>query len=134
MAPTISVTGSGLFTLLLIDIDAPNPQDPSHAPFLHYIVSDLAQNELSQGGNTRQESVAVVPYYSVSPPAGKHRYVAMLFRQPEQKHAPTSDQEAQDKQLSAQRSKFDVAAYAKDHKLVLAETSDFYSQPADKAQ
>jgi phosphatidylethanolamine-binding protein (PEBP) family uncharacterized protein len=122
LAPLISIEGSGLFTWMLIDIDAPDPQDPTHAPFLHYIVSDLEETHL-------ENMQVVVPYYPVSPPVGQHRYVAFLFHQQGQ-HTSTTDQSEQDTRLSEQRAKFDVAAYAKDHDLVLTKMSDFYSQPA----
>lgn len=116
-----------LFTWMLIDIDAPDPEDPSHAPFLHYIVTNLDASNSRQPVVTQQQ--VVVPYYPVTPPKGEHRYVSLLFHQQALYSRSPANQQEPDEQLSAQRSNFDVAAYAADHMLELASTSHFYSQP-----
>lgn len=116
-----------LFTWMLIDIDAPDPEDPSHAPFLHYIVANLDASNSKQPVITQQQ--VIVPYYPVTPPKGEHRYVSLLFRQQAPHSRSPASQPGPDEQLSAQRSNFDVATYATDHALKLASMSHFYSQP-----
>lgn len=116
---SLHAAGDGLFTWILIDIDAPDPANPAHAPFLHMIEANLL-------GNQSQPALTVVPYYPVSPPIGQHRYVSMLFRQPA---LQTADDQQQQQTLAGQRSKFDVPAYARAHALTLTDTTYFYSQP-----
>ncbi|EEY55971.1 uncharacterized protein PITG_08718 [Phytophthora infestans T30-4] len=125
-APSVSieggVTGSAdRYTYVLIDIDAPDPKAPTHAPFLHYIVAGLAANGQS---TSQQDTVEVVSYYPVTPPIGEHRYVSLLFRQQE------SDPSAPDADLTAKRANFDVDEFTKKHKLDLVDKSYFHSRPA----
>ncbi|KAL3665870.1 hypothetical protein V7S43_009294 [Phytophthora oleae] len=126
-APIVSVEGAATgsdesYTYVLVDIDAPDPKAPTHSPFLHYILAGLAVKK--QSAQDQQQGIMVVPYYPVSPPVGEHRYVSLLFRQ------QGSDPGAQDAALTAKRSNFDVARYAKEHKLDLVATNTFHSHPA----
>lgn len=119
----------GLFTWVLVDVDAPDPADPSHAPFLHYIVSDI---RAAKGGDEQQSPTAgrvLVPYYPVTPPVGVHRYVSLLFRQRKNGGATREDDDEQLARLSEQRANFNVAAFADDRELVLARSAHFYSEP-----
>ncbi|GMF14224.1 unnamed protein product [Phytophthora lilii] len=123
-APSISVETSATssderYTYVLIDIDAPDPKAPTHAPFLHYILAGLTS------GKQNEQQVVVVPYYPVTPPVGEHRYVSLLFRQQE-----GGDPDAPDADLTAKRTNFDVAGFAKEHNLDLVATSIFLSHPA----
>lgn len=111
---------------MLVDIDAPDPADPSHAPFLHYIVADLEPAQ-----QQAQEGHVIVPYFPVTPPVGKHRYVSLLFRQPEAPVAALGTAETEQlARLSVQRANFNVAAFASDHALVFVGSAHFVSQPA----
>uniref|UniRef100_H3GRV7 PEBP-like protein n=1 Tax=Phytophthora ramorum TaxID=164328 RepID=H3GRV7_PHYRM len=126
-APSVSIEGSpagsaGRYTYVLIDIDAPDPKSPTHAPFLHYILAGLAVD--GQSVQDQPQNVVVVPYYPVTPPVGEHRYVSLLFRQ--EGSAP----DAPDDDLTEKRSNFDVAGFVAKHKLVLVATSSFHSHPA----
>ncbi|KAG6965294.1 hypothetical protein JG688_00007287 [Phytophthora aleatoria] len=129
-APSVFIEGSVAdsaerYTYVLIDIDAPDPKAPTHAPFLHYILAGLAVNgQSAQDQLQQQHEVVVVPYYPVTPPVGEHRYVSLLFRQQE------SGPDAPDAELTAKRTNFDVAEFAKKHKLDLVATSYFHSHPA----
>lgn len=105
---------------MLVDIDAPDPKAPTHAPFLHYILADLTVDGQSQ---QQQQEVEVVPYYPVTPPIGEHRYISLLFRQQD------SGPDAPDAALTAKRSNFDVAGFVKTHNLQLVATSSFHSHP-----
>ncbi|TYZ58440.1 hypothetical protein PybrP1_000251 [[Pythium] brassicae (nom. inval.)] len=126
-APSITVAdGSALFTWVLVDVDAPDPADPSHAPFLHYIVADLRAAAGSEPPPQAAAGRVLVPYYPVTPPVGAHRYVSLLFRQHEGDSA-----EPPRKRLGEQRANFDVAAFAEDRALVLVQSAHFYSKPAE---
>lgn len=72
--------------------------------------------------DAKQQNV-VVPYYPVTPPKGEHCYVSLLFRQRAPHASLTAEQ-------NVERRNFDVVAFARDHRLVLASTSHFYSQAA----
>ncbi|RLN47499.1 hypothetical protein BBJ29_000617 [Phytophthora kernoviae] len=129
-APSISVEGRAvdsaeLFTYVLVDIDAPDPKAPTHAPFLHYILADLSVDEQGAQGEQQQEEVVVVPYYPVTPPVGEHRYVSLLFRQ------QGDNLDGHDTTLTEKRSNFDVAGFATEHKLELVTTSSFHSHQDD---
>ncbi|KAE9035623.1 hypothetical protein PR001_g7116 [Phytophthora rubi] len=122
-APSVSVEGGAdggaqRYTYVLVDIDAPDPEAPTHAPFLHYILADL-----TTGDQNQQPEVEVVPYYPVTPPIGEHRYISLLFRQHD------SGPDAPDAELTAKRSNFDVPGFVKTHKLELVATSSFHSHP-----
>ncbi|KAG3102882.1 hypothetical protein PI124_g14543 [Phytophthora idaei] len=129
-APSVFIEGSVAdsaerYTYVLIDIDAPDPKAPTHAPFLHYILAGLAVNgQSAQDQLQQQHEVVVIPYYPVTLPVGEHRYVSLLFRQQE------SGPDAPDAELTAKRTNFDVAEFAKKHKLDLVATSYFHSHPA----
>lgn len=73
--PTIIITGTGRFTLIMSDPDAPSPTDRSLGEYLHWMVTDIADGDISKG-NT------LVPYVGPGPPEGLHRYIFGLYRQP----------------------------------------------------
>ncbi|RLN60907.1 hypothetical protein BBJ28_00010081 [Nothophytophthora sp. Chile5] len=127
-APFISVEGPAVasavsYTYILVDIDAPDPEAPTHAPFLHYLVAGLSVDEQRAQDPLQSEHQVVVPYYPVSPPVGEHRYVSLLFRQLQ------STPEGQDATLTKHRTNFDVAGYAAVHELQLVANSSFHSHP-----
>ncbi|POM72911.1 PEBP-like protein [Phytophthora palmivora] len=125
-APSVTVEGTASnterYTYVLVDIDAPDPKAPTHAPFLHYILAGLTVDEQNVQGQSQE--IVIVPYYPVTPPVGEHRYVSLLFHQ--QGNAP----DAPDAGLTAKRSNFNVGEFAKKHKLDLVATSSFHSHPA----
>ncbi len=69
----ISPPEKNLYTLIMTDPDAPNPQDPKYAPYLHWLVVNI--------GSTAGD--AKTPYASPNPPKGSapHRYVFEVYRQ-----------------------------------------------------
>ncbi|EIM87952.1 PEBP-like protein [Stereum hirsutum FP-91666 SS1] len=75
------------FVIVLVDPDAPTPQNTSISQFRHMLAGDFM---LSNMGNTINESAltntsaAVTPFVNPTPPAGSdpHRYVVLLFEQP----------------------------------------------------
>ncbi|XP_062087359.1 protein MOTHER of FT and TFL1-like [Humulus lupulus] len=66
---------ANLYTLVMVDPDAPSPSEPSLREWLHWIVIDIPEGfEATKG----QE---LVEYMGPQPPTGIHRYVLALFRQ-----------------------------------------------------
>lgn len=65
-----------LHTLLMYDPDNPYPQSPSGSPFVHVLVVNIPDNDISRGN-------VVLPYTPPAPPADSdpHRYIFQLYRQ-----------------------------------------------------
>ncbi|GAB2212824.1 hypothetical protein Droror1_Dr00020819 [Drosera rotundifolia] len=64
-----------LFTLVMVDPDAPNPSEPTLREWLHWIVIDIPMgSDVSKGRE-------IVEYTGPRPPTGIHRYVFGLFKQ-----------------------------------------------------
>src|SRR5206468_1850959 len=63
-------------TIILYDLDAPYPEDPTNAPFLHWIVSNIRGNDVNTGR-------VIFPYFPPQPPSNSkpHRYILQVFRQ-----------------------------------------------------
>ncbi|CAI5513338.1 unnamed protein product [Closterium sp. Naga37s-1] len=88
-APYVELAGrhenGDLYTLVMSDPDAPSPDNPVAAEWLHWLVVNIP------GATTLPHSSAgdlVMAYKGPSPPTGVHRYVLSLFRQP---HRLTTD-------------------------------------------
>lgn len=64
-----------LFTLVMVDPDAPDPRQPLLREVLHWLVINIPE------GMDPSRGMAVVPYLSPMPVSGIHRYAFMLFRQ-----------------------------------------------------
>jgi phosphatidylethanolamine-binding protein (PEBP) family uncharacterized protein len=76
------------FTLIMVDPDAPTPQNQSLAQIRHLILGDL-QLDVSGSASAgtallRNSTPALSDYFSPGPPAGSdpHRYTFMLYVQP----------------------------------------------------
>ncbi|KAJ0409414.1 hypothetical protein P43SY_002304 [Pythium insidiosum] len=122
--PNVKVQGPSVYTLILVDIDAPDPDEPSHSPFLHYIVANLEQDD--GDGKSPEPPTEVVSYFAVSPPIGDHRYVALLFDQGPDRIDP-KELQALDETYKRQRSTFSVGAFAKREGLRYVTFNYFYS-------
>ncbi|CEG46583.1 Phosphatidylethanolamine binding protein [Plasmopara halstedii] len=126
-APSVCIEGhitdySERFTYVLIDLDAPDPRAPTHAPFLHYILANL----VATGKNVQDnDKIVVVPYYPVTPPVGEHRYVSLLFCQLQ--GPPRALDEIK-------RANFDVTEFATKNMLELVASSSFHSHPTPKIE
>ncbi|EAY80664.1 hypothetical protein OsI_35841 [Oryza sativa Indica Group] len=64
-----------LYTLVMVDPDAPSPSNPTKREYLHWMVTDIPETTDARFGNE------IVPYESPRPTAGIHRFVFILFRQ-----------------------------------------------------
>ncbi|KAJ4837744.1 hypothetical protein Tsubulata_015337 [Turnera subulata] len=78
--PNVQIIGSSrlppdLYTLVMVDPDAPSPSDPTYREWLHWIVVDIPEKSDATKG------FELVPYMGPQPPSGTHRYVFALFKQ-----------------------------------------------------
>uniref|UniRef100_A0A0E0ETS5 Uncharacterized protein n=1 Tax=Oryza meridionalis TaxID=40149 RepID=A0A0E0ETS5_9ORYZ len=75
-APHVEIEGrdqTKLYTLVMVDPDAPSPSKPEYREYLHWLVTDIPE-----AIDARNE---IVPYEAPRPPAGIHRLVFVLFKQ-----------------------------------------------------
>ncbi|XP_026379249.1 protein MOTHER of FT and TFL1-like [Papaver somniferum] len=75
--PKVQISGSPqhLYTLVMVDPDAPSPSEPTMREYIHWIVVDVP------GGTSPSEGKEVVRYMGPKPPVGMHRYVMVVFMQ-----------------------------------------------------
>ncbi|KAL3616892.1 Protein VERNALIZATION 3 [Castilleja foliolosa] len=77
--PRVEIGGSSdfrtLYTLVMVDADAPSPSNPHFKEYLHWLVTDIP------GGTGVGFGTEVVSYESPRPSMGIHRLVLALFRQ-----------------------------------------------------
>ncbi|XP_010912811.1 protein VERNALIZATION 3-like [Elaeis guineensis] len=76
--PRVEIPGRDmrtLYTLVMVDPDAPSPSNPTKREHLHWLVTDIPETTNSGFGNE------IVGYESPRPTAGIHRFVFVLFRQ-----------------------------------------------------
>lgn len=69
---------NSLYTLLMVDPDAPSRQKPSYREALHWLVVNVPGNKVTDGQ-------VVAEYIGSGPPEGTglHRYVFLVFKQAE---------------------------------------------------
>lgn len=72
---------SALYTLLVLDRDAPNAAEPIRSPLIHMVYADVPGVQLAAGAVTT--STMLFPYSGPRPPAGTfcHRYYVQLYAQ-----------------------------------------------------
>ncbi|KAK5164248.1 uncharacterized protein LTR77_009942 [Saxophila tyrrhenica] len=92
VAPTVSLTspGSDTYLALCVDLDAPFISFPFLSPILHWLQPGLRAGATSSSESGATELTAsdtpyVFDYRGAGPPPGAapHRYVFLLYRQPE---------------------------------------------------
>lgn len=68
--------GESLYTLLMVDPDAPSRETPTLREVLHWLVINIPGNKVSDGQT-------VAEYIGSGPPEGSglHRYVFLVFKQ-----------------------------------------------------
>nr|AQQ11797.1 flowering locus t-like protein [Phyllostachys edulis] len=77
-APQVEIEGrdrTKLYTLVMVDPDAPSPSKPEYREYLHWLVTDIPEATDARFGNE------IVPYEGPRPPAGIHRIVFVIFKQ-----------------------------------------------------
>ncbi|KAL2075995.1 hypothetical protein VTL71DRAFT_938 [Oculimacula yallundae] len=94
VAPTISFApeegkdASTSYTLLLVDPDAPTPEEPKFAFWRHWVVPGLQPSKGAPGSIGTEQAVATKPalteYLGPGPKddSTPHRYLFLLFREP----------------------------------------------------
>jgi len=108
--PSVSWEGNidGLFTLAMVNLDAPGPKEPVDREWRHWIVCDIPGNEIRKGK-------VLSSFAEPAPPksTGLHRFVIALFKQKDQKalRADTFDD------YGSKRGKFKLADWASSHSL-----------------
>lgn len=113
------------YTLAFIDIDAPYPDHPTSAPFLHWLQMNVSTK------NPRGD--VIVPYMPPQPPADSppHQYDFVLFQQPQY-----LDRKQYGLQPPSQRGNFDVTQFQKQYGLQWIDTaamvSGFIQHPQKK--
>lgn len=65
-----------------IDLDAPFPSFPFLGPILHFLQTDLVASPSGDLGSSAAPAVAWIPP-NPPPPSGNHRYVSLLYAQPD---------------------------------------------------
>lgn len=76
--PQVRITGcssSDVFTLVMVDPDMPSPSKPKYKDTLYWMVSNI------KGGNVEGGDFTV-EFMPAEPAQGKHRYVFLLFKNP----------------------------------------------------
>lgn len=78
---------SSTFTLLLIDPDAPTPDDPKFAYWRHWVVTGIPTSISTSGSSSEgdvKDGKTVTPYLAPGPKdeSGPHRYLFLLFKEP----------------------------------------------------
>ncbi|CAA7397509.1 unnamed protein product [Spirodela intermedia] len=76
--PRVDIGGDSmrsLFTLVMVDPDAPSPSNPTSREYLHWLVTDIP------GTTGPSYGYEIVSYESPRPALGIHRIVFLLFRQ-----------------------------------------------------
>lgn len=66
------------FIIVIVDPDAPTPQSPTAADFLHFVGGDFNPDPIT--GLLSNSSPALLEYFSPTPPAGSdpHRYAGTI--------------------------------------------------------
>ena len=106
-APEVSFKGKAgkKYTLVMIDLDAPNPDNPVAAEWRHWVVSNVPAGETFNNESIYQLS----PYQSPDPPIGQHRYVLKLY---EQKPGSKYETDPWNIKMTEKRSNWDSEAFA----------------------
>ncbi|XP_031096522.1 protein MOTHER of FT and TFL1-like [Ipomoea triloba] len=121
--PSVHINGSpaspNLYTLIMVDPDAPSPSEPTFREWLHWIVTDIPE------GSEASKGREVVEYIGPSPPTGIHRYVLALFRQREAMQVPQKPPEG--------RGNFRTRQFAADNGLGLPVVALYFNSQKQSA-
>jgi hypothetical protein len=108
------------YTLVMYDVDAPTPANPSNSPFVHLLVEDIPG-----GGAAIGQGKAYFPYELPAPPTNEaHRYVIALYHRGRQTHLP--------KQFAG-RARFDLNQLVSADHLELVDSKVLVVDPAESA-
>ena len=120
-----SVDPNKLYTILMLDFDAPSRENPVAAPWLHWLRANVKGAELSElRGVGRGEDV--VDYAGPAPPKGTglHRYVVLVYE--EQEGAIHPEPPTSRRSFQAQRRQFNIKEFKIKNRLADAEGGFFF--------
>ncbi|KAK7191746.1 hypothetical protein DPSP01_008021 [Paraphaeosphaeria sporulosa] len=80
-SPESNVPSDATYTLLMIDPDAPTPDDPKFAYWRHWVVTRIPSGATVTAGEALTQYLAPGPKDDSRP----HRYLFLLYREPEGK-------------------------------------------------
>lgn len=66
--------GRGPYTLIMVDLDAPDPKNPIYSEWIHWMITNIPGNRINLGR-------IILPYEIPRPTKGTHRYVIYLYDQ-----------------------------------------------------
>jgi hypothetical protein len=66
--------GKGPYTLIMVDLDAPDPARPIYSEWVHWMITNIPGNMINQGR-------IILPYEIPTPAKGTHRYVIYIYDQ-----------------------------------------------------
>lgn len=95
-----------LYTVIMVDPDAPSPKNPINRYFLHWLVVNISSNF---------EGETINEYTAPNPPEGKHRYYTCIL---EQENEITRMKEFE-------RVKFDISKFVSNNNLQLIACTKF---------
>jgi phosphatidylethanolamine-binding protein (PEBP) family uncharacterized protein len=104
------------YTLLAVDPDAPGAGAPPDRYYLHWLVVDA---QIDAAGHL-QQGRSVATYQGPAPPAGTHRYVFLLYQQPQATRSTSA--------TAPVRSRWDLSTYVQDNALQLIATGFFHAR------
>ena len=106
-----------LYTLIMLDPDAPDRKRHKARNWLHWLVVDISKNDVSTGKE-------IMEYEPPEPPpgTGKHRYVFYYLQQ----EGPSANR------FTAGRTAFSIRRYAREHHLLSAVSAFFYFTAEEK--
>lgn len=112
-----NVDANKLYTLVMLDPDAPDRKNHLARNWLHWLVVDIANGTLSTGKE-------IVDYEPPEPPpgTGKHRYVFLYLQQ----EGPSANR------YTAGRTAFSIRRYAREHNIVSAVSAFSYFTGEEK--
>ncbi|KAI8355661.1 phosphatidylethanolamine-binding protein [Blakeslea trispora] len=107
------------YTLMLVDPDAPSKEDPKWGPYRHWVVTNIT----ASGELTSAHEMATYQGPAPPPKTNDHRYIFLLFKQPE---SNTSFQA-----LSEEANNWDFKAFVQQNNLELIGANFFISRNDD---
>lgn len=110
----LSVNENNLYTLIIIDIDAPTASNSKYSPFLHLILSNIQGKNIISINNIKnnyQNTTLVKSFYPANPPYlnDVHRYQFLLYEQSEKINFSLPNDDA--------RTNFNLNSFIKQSKL-----------------
>merc|ERR1719184_12230 len=108
--PLVSFPGADpdqLYTIAMVDPDAPSRENPRAAQWNHWLVTNIEGSALAAGGEV--DGKVLMKYSGPAPPqgSGPHRYVLLVYKQAGSLNS----------RVSRARARFDIEGFAKKNKL-----------------